>query len=105
MVCRLPAIAAVAPVAAISSTTPATAAPAAISTAAASATAAVAATSTATAATFGLRTRFIHHQVPAAKILAIEISNRAIRFFIVGDFDKGCRARFVVALSLTLLRT
>jgi hypothetical protein len=36
-----------------------------------------------------LRTRFVHYQVPATKILTIEVGNRAIRFFIVSYFDEG----------------
>jgi hypothetical protein len=36
-----------------------------------------------------LRTRFIHYQVPATEILTVEIGDRAIRFFIIGNFDEG----------------
>jgi len=88
-VLNLPAIAAVATVAAIPTASAATAASAAISTTASAATAA----STAAARTLGLRARFIYHQVPATEVLTIEIGNRAIRFFIVCDFDERKSAR------------
>lgn len=68
----------------------ATAAPATV---AATATAVTAATTgaTTTAATrpFGLRPCFVHHQVPAPEVLAVQGSNRAVRFFIVGNLDEG----------------
>jgi hypothetical protein len=91
----LPAIAAVAAISTVAaiSAAPASTAPAAVSAAPASPTAAVAAASAATSSALGLRTRFIYHQVPAAKILAIEIGNRPIRFFIVRDFDERKPAR------------
>jgi hypothetical protein len=90
---NLPAVAAVSTVAAAISAAPATAATsAAISaTASASTTAAIAsAPTTATAAgALGLRTRFIDYQVPATEILTVEIGDRAIRFFIIRNFDEG----------------
>ncbi|HTA60785.1 MAG TPA: hypothetical protein VK805_21710 [Candidatus Baltobacteraceae bacterium] len=36
-----------------------------------------------------MRTRFIDYQVPATEILTVEIGDRAIRFFIVRNFDEG----------------
>jgi hypothetical protein len=85
---NLPAVAAVTTIAAA----PATAATsAAISSAASATTAATAITSAPTAATrpLGLRTRFVDYQVPATEILTVEIGDRAIRFFIVRNFDEG----------------
>ncbi len=89
---RLPAVAAIATVAAI----PTIAAPsttAAPSTAVAASTAAtttaVATTSTAAARAFRLGTRFVDNKVPAAKVLTVETGYRAIRLFIVSDFDES----------------
>jgi hypothetical protein len=36
-----------------------------------------------------LRPCFVHHQVPAPEVLTVQGSNRAVRFFIVGNFDKS----------------
>jgi hypothetical protein len=86
----LPAIAAIAPVAAIS--TVAAAAPAAttatMSATASAATAAETATA-ATAAALLLGTGFVHHEIAAAKILAVHGIDRAIRFFVIGNFDES----------------
>src|SRR6266478_1129415 len=78
---NLPAVAAVNTVAAI------TAAPAATATAAP--TPAIASAPTAATRPLGLRTRFIDYQVPATEILTVEIGDRAIRFFIISNFDEG----------------
>jgi hypothetical protein len=67
----------------------ATASPTAITTAAAATTTAVTAPPTTTTGAFGLRTRFVHNQVPAPEVLTIETGNSAIGVFIVGDFDEG----------------
>jgi hypothetical protein len=86
----LPAIAAIAPVAAIS--TVAAAAPAAttaaMSTTASAATAAETAPAT-TAAALLLGTSFIDDQIAPAKVLAIHGIDRAIRFFVVGNFNES----------------
>src|SRR5258705_10373292 len=52
-------------------------------------TAAIASTPTAATRALGLRTRFIDYQVPATEILTVEIGDRAIRFFIIRNFDEG----------------
>src|SRR5208283_5178081 len=57
-------------------------------TVAATATTVTAPPATATGA-FGLRTRFVHNQVPAPEVLTIETRDSAIGVFIVGDFDEG----------------
>jgi hypothetical protein len=87
---NLPAVAAIATVAAIAAAS-ATAATSAAVAATASATTTAAITSTPSAATrpLGLRTRFVDYQVPATEILTVEIGDRAIRFFIICDFDEG----------------
>jgi hypothetical protein len=59
---------------------------AAASAAVPTATAASAATA---AAPLCLGTRFIHNEVSPAKILSIEGIDRAVRIFIVRNFDKG----------------
>jgi hypothetical protein len=46
-------------------------------------------TAATTAAALLLRTRFIHHQITATKILAVQRVDRAIRFFIVINFDES----------------
>jgi hypothetical protein len=86
---RLPAVPAIAAVSAIS-----TAATTATASAVATTTTAVTATSTGATATtatrtFGLRPCFVHYQVPAPEVLAVQGSNRAVRFFIVGNLDEG----------------
>jgi hypothetical protein len=85
----LPAIAAVATVSAVAaiSATPAT-------TAAASASAtAVPAATAAAAAALGLRPSFVYDQVPSAKVLPVEGVDRAIRFFVVVNFNESEPAR------------
>jgi hypothetical protein len=88
---KLPAVAAVTTVAAaaIAAASAATTSAAIASTASATTTAAIASAPTAAAGALGLRTRFIHYQVPATEILTVEIGDRAIRFFIIGNFDEG----------------
>jgi hypothetical protein len=86
---NLPAIAAVSTVAAISAASAAATAPTAVAATAATTTAAITSAPTAATRPFGLRTRFIDYQVPATEILTVEIGDRAIRFFIIGDFDEG----------------
>jgi fatty-acyl-CoA synthase len=85
----LPAIAAIAPVAAIS--TVAAAAPAAataMSTTASAATAAeTASTTTATALLLG--TSFVDDEIASAKILAVHGIDRAIGFFVIGNFNES----------------
>jgi len=51
------------------------------------------AAATTTAAAFGLGPRFIHHQIASTKVLAVHRINRAIGFFVIGDFDEGETAR------------
>jgi hypothetical protein len=83
----IPAISSVSAVPAIS------AAPAATASATpAAATAVASATSTASAA-FGLRPRFVDHQVPTAKVLPVQRIHCPVRFFIIVDFDKRKTAR------------
>jgi hypothetical protein len=55
--------------------------------------AAVAATSAARAATFTLRTRFIHHQRAAQKILAVERFDGFVCFGVVANFGETETAR------------
>jgi hypothetical protein len=87
---NLPAVAAVTTVAAITAAPATAAAPATIAaTAAATATAAISPAPTAATRTLGLRTRFVDYQVPATEILTVEIGDRAIRLFIICDFDEG----------------
>src|SRR5579862_5306293 len=88
---RLPAVAAISAIASIAAASTTSAAATTIATAPSATTASAIASAAATTATaaFGLRTRFVHYQVPATKILTIEVGNRAIRFFIVGNFDEG----------------
>jgi hypothetical protein len=90
----LPAVAAVPAISTIAAASAATAT--AISTIAAATTTTATAVSTATSAatrTLRLRTRFIHNKVPAAKILTIQAGDRAIRVFIVCNFDESEAAR------------
>jgi hypothetical protein len=47
----------------------------------------------ATAAALCLGTRFIHHEVSPAEILAVEGVDRAIRIFVIGHFNEGEPAR------------
>jgi len=86
----LPAVAAITAVTAATAiaTIAAPATPAA--TAAMSATAAAeTATAAATTATLLLRASFIHYQITATEILAVERVDRAISFFVVVDFDES----------------
>ncbi len=64
--------------------------PTAASTPSASVSAAPSAT---TAAALCLGTRFVHHEVPPAEILAVQRVDGAVRVFVVGDFDKREPAR------------
>jgi hypothetical protein len=87
---NLPAVAAVTTVAAITAASAATTTSATIAaTAPATTTAAIASAPTAATRALGLRTRFIDYQVPATEILTVEIGDRAIRFFIIRNFDEG----------------
>jgi len=87
---NLPAVAAVTTVAAITAAPAATATSATIAaTATAAPTPAIASAPTAATRPLGLRTRFIDYQVPATEILTVEIGDRAIRFFIIRNFDEG----------------
>jgi|SRR5271167_4188322 len=90
---QLPAVAAIAAIAAIPTTSAATAT--AIATIASATTTAAAVTTTSSSATraFGLRTRFIHNKIPAAKILTVQAGHGAIGFFIVSNFDESETAR------------
>jgi hypothetical protein len=85
---NLPAIAAIATVSAITTATTAATTSTTIAAAASAITAASAATTTATRA-FGLRTGFIHDEVPATEVLTVEAVHRAIGFFIIGNFNEG----------------
>jgi hypothetical protein len=92
----LPAVAAIAAVStAATITAAATAATAsATTTASAAPISAIAATTAGSAATaaagaFGLRTGFVHDKVPAPEILTVEGSDRAIRLFIVRNFNES----------------
>jgi hypothetical protein len=87
---NLPAVAAVTTVPAITASSAATTASATIAaTAAAATTAAIASAPTAATRPLGLRARLIDYQVPATEILTVEIGDRAIRFFIIGNLDEG----------------
>jgi hypothetical protein len=86
----LPAVPAVPTVAAISAAPATAATSAAISaTASAATTSAIASTPATATGALGLRTRFIDYQVPATEILTVEIGDRAIRLFIIRNFDEG----------------
>jgi hypothetical protein len=87
---KLPAVAAVTTVAAITAASATTTASATIAaTASAATTATIASAPTAATRPLGLRTRFIDYQVPATEILTVEIGDRAIRFFIIRNFNEG----------------
>jgi hypothetical protein len=43
---------------------------------------------TATSATLLLRTCFVHYQIAATKILTVQRVDRAVGFFVVGNFDE-----------------
>jgi hypothetical protein len=87
---KLPAVAAVTTVAAISAAPAATTTTsAAIAATSAATTPAIASAPTAATRPLGLRTRFIDYQVPATEILTVEIGDRAIRLFIIRNFDEG----------------
>jgi hypothetical protein len=97
---RLPAVSAIAAVAAATTIPTASAATTATMSAASAATTTVATTpaaitattaaasTTATTAAFGLRSRFIHHQVASAKILTVQRVDRAIRIVVVAQFNE-----------------
>jgi hypothetical protein len=95
----LPAISAIATVSAAISTTIAAASTAAASatttTAMAATAAAVAAatTSATTAAALCLRPRFVHHQVASPEVLSVHRVDRAIRFFVICNFNESESAR------------
>jgi hypothetical protein len=76
-------------IAATSTATPAPAATAVTSTT----TAAVAPAPAPTAAPFRLWPRFIYHQIPAAKILSVQGIDRALRVFVIRNFDERESAR------------
>jgi len=86
---ELPAIAAVASVPAIAAVTTATTATASTTatTMAATATAVTATTATTTAA-LCLRPRFVHDEIASSKILAVHGVDRAVGFFVIGNFDE-----------------
>src|SRR6266481_5560015 len=88
---NLPAVAAVTTVAAIAAAPAATATSATIAATATAAPPPPLSPAPTPAATrpLGLRTRFIDYQVPATEILTVEIGDRAIRFFIISNFDEG----------------
>ena len=87
---KLPAVAAVTTVAAISAAPAATTTTsAAIAATSAATTPAIASAPTAATRPLGLRTRFIDYQVPATEILTVKVGDRAIRFFIIRNFDEG----------------
>lgn len=88
----LPAVTAVTAISATAASATAAAATTTAATTMAAASAAVptaTAASATTAAALRLGTRFIHNEVSPAKILSIEGINRAVRIFIVRNFDKG----------------
>jgi hypothetical protein len=66
---------------------------AAVSTASAAITAATAAASTTATTTFGLRSRFVHHQVSSAKILTVQRIDRALRIFVTVYLNECKTAR------------
>jgi len=84
---NLPAISAVAAIA------PATTTPAAMTTTVAAAAAAEPASAATTATTFRLGTRFIDNEIPPAEILSVQRINRAVRFFVIPNFDEGKTTR------------
>jgi hypothetical protein len=86
---ELPAISAVAAIPAIATAASAAAATSAITTAAS----AISAAASAATRAFRLWARFVDNKVPAPKVLTVEAGDRAIRFFIVGDFDESKAAR------------
>jgi hypothetical protein len=86
---NLPAVAAVTTVAAITAAPATTTASATIAATATTAAPAIASAPTAATRPLGLRTRFIDYQVPATEILTVEIGDRAIRLFIIRNFDEG----------------
>jgi hypothetical protein len=96
---RLPAVAAIASVSAVATAIATIAAAAPTTTAATMAAAMATATATettataATAAALFLGTSLVDDEIAAAKVLAIESINRAIGFFVVGNFDESETAR------------
>jgi hypothetical protein len=88
---RLPAVTAITAVATI---TTIAAAPSAAATVTASAsTATTKAAATATTATRLLRACFVDDQIAAAEVLPVHGVDRAIRFFVIGDFDESKTTR------------
>ena len=87
----LPAVSAISPIAAIPAATPAAPTPPSVSSAPASVT--TTAAPAPAAAAFGLRTRFVYHEVPSTEILAVQRVYSAIGVFIIGNFDEGETAR------------
>jgi hypothetical protein len=97
---RLPAVSAIAAVATTTTISAASTATAAAVTATSAATATMApasaaitaataaASTAATATAFGLRPRFVHHQVASAEILAVQRVHRAIRIVIIAQFNE-----------------
>ncbi len=90
----LPAVAAITAVATAAAITtiaaPATTAPTTTTAAAMpAAPAAKTAAAATTAAALLLRTSFIHYQIAAAEILPVQRVDRAIRFFVIVDFDES----------------
>jgi hypothetical protein len=83
----------IAPVASAASSSATTAAPATTMAAASTTTTAAVTSPTAAPATFALRTRFIHHQRAAHKILAVQCGNDFLRFRIVFNFSETESAR------------
>jgi hypothetical protein len=56
-------------------------------------TAADAAATATTAGAFGLRSCFVHHQVPATEILTVQRVDRPVRIFVIVHFDEREPAR------------
>ena len=77
-VAAIPTISAAAPTTTMAATTSTATAPASITPAAPAAT-----------ATFGLWPRFVHNEVPSAKVLAIQRIYRAVRIFVVRKLDES----------------
>jgi hypothetical protein len=90
----LPAVAAITAVATISAIAAATpAATAAMPTASATTAAAETASAATTAAALLLRASFVDDEIAPTKVLAVHGIDRAIRFFVVGNFDESETAR------------
>ncbi len=89
----LPAVAAIATVATAAAITAiaaaATTAPTTTTATMPAATTAETTTPPAATATLLLRTSFVHYQITAAEILPVQRVDRAVRFFVVVDFDES----------------